>query len=35
MTEPVTEFDGRFSDPAASATPWQVAEETLRQAELF
>lgn len=32
---PVTEFDGRFSDPSARATPWPDARRVLRDAELY
>jgi nitroimidazol reductase NimA-like FMN-containing flavoprotein (pyridoxamine 5'-phosphate oxidase superfamily) len=34
-TEPVTELDARFSDPAATATDWQQARQVLETAELF
>lgn len=34
-TEPVTEFDSRFSDPAASATPWAEVRRMIDEAELF
>ncbi len=33
--EPITHFDGRFSDPAAEATPWTGAEAALASAELY
>ena len=33
--EPTTKFDSRFSDPAASATPWADAEAALTAAELY
>ena len=32
---PTTRFDGRFSDPAAQATPWEDAARILEQAELY
>ncbi|QFG25163.1 pyridoxamine 5'-phosphate oxidase family protein [Actinomadura sp. WMMB 499] len=36
MTDaPATEFDGRFSDPAARATPWPEARRVLEDAELY
>jgi general stress protein 26 len=34
-TEPNARFDSRFSDPAASATPWSDAVKALEQAELY
>jgi nitroimidazol reductase NimA-like FMN-containing flavoprotein (pyridoxamine 5'-phosphate oxidase superfamily) len=34
-TEPTVRFDDRFSDPAASATPWAEAERVLEEAELY
>ncbi|MGH8826540.1 MAG: pyridoxamine 5'-phosphate oxidase family protein [Jiangellaceae bacterium] len=33
--DPIVEFDGRFSDPQAEATPWEAAERVLAQAELY
>ena len=33
--EPIAELDARFSDPAASPTPWADVEAVLRTAELF
>ena len=33
--EPVAELDARFSDPAASATPWAEVRALLEAAELF
>ena len=35
MTEPVTELDARFSDPAAVAVDWDQTRRTLEDAELF
>ena len=35
MTGPATRFDGRFSDPAAEATPWEEARAALERAELY
>ena len=35
MSEPAARFDGRFSDPAAEATPWTGAEAALASAELY
>ena len=32
---PTTKFDGRFSDPAAGATPWEDAAQVLERAELY
>jgi hypothetical protein len=32
---PATEFDSRFSDPKAEATPWDVAGRVLQEAELY
>src|SRR5262245_29615689 len=32
---PVTELDGRFSDPDAVATPWEDVERAIAEAELF
>ena len=34
-TDPVTELDTRFSDPAAVAMPWEDVRRTIDQAELF
>jgi general stress protein 26 len=34
-TEPTAHFDSRFSDPAASATPWADVIKALEQAELY
>ncbi len=34
-TEPVVEFDSRFSDPGASATPWAEVRRMIDGAELF
>lgn len=34
-SDPVTDFDGRFSEPGASATPWSEAREVLAGAEIF
>ena len=34
MSDPVTEIDGRFSDPGASATTWDAARGALESAEL-
>lgn len=34
-SEPVTEFDGSFSEPGASATPWGEARDVLQRAEIF
>lgn len=33
--DPVTEFDGAFSDPGTVATPWAEAEEVLGTARIF
>jgi pyridoxine/pyridoxamine 5'-phosphate oxidase len=33
--EPVTEFDGRYSAPAAQATPWETARARLADAPLY
>ncbi|MBE1534528.1 pyridoxamine 5'-phosphate oxidase family protein [Actinomadura algeriensis] len=33
--DPVTEFDARFSDPSARATPWPDTLRVLRDAELY
>jgi nitroimidazol reductase NimA-like FMN-containing flavoprotein (pyridoxamine 5'-phosphate oxidase superfamily) len=35
MTQPVTELDARFSDPAAVAIDWDQTRRTLEDAELF
>lgn len=35
MSEPTAEFDQRFSDPDASATPWAEVRRVLVDAELF
>ncbi len=35
MTQPVTELDARFSDPAAVAADWGQTRRTLEDAELF
>src|SRR6266542_6747729 len=35
MTTPVTSLDQRFSDPAATATSWDVTREALESAGLF
>lgn len=35
LTDPVTELDARFSDPAAVATPWEDVRRTIDEAELF
>ena len=35
MTQPVTELDARFSDPAAVAADWDQPRRTLEDAELF
>jgi general stress protein 26 len=32
---PTTKFDGRFSNPAAEATPWEDAARILERAELY
>jgi general stress protein 26 len=32
---PETRFDGSFSHPEASATPWEATEKALREAELY
>jgi general stress protein 26 len=34
-TDPTTEFDSRFSDPEAGATPWSDAAHLLEHAELY
>jgi len=34
-SDPTTEFDGRFSDPAAGPTPWPDTARVLEQAELY
>lgn len=34
-TNPTTEFDSRFSDPAAGPTPWPDVAQVLEQAELY
>ncbi len=34
MTEPVTTLDPRYSDPSASATPWETTRRQLEEAEL-
>ena len=33
--EPRTEFDGRFSEPDATARPWSDVDEVLRTSEMF
>ena len=35
MHEPVTTLDQRYSDPAATATPWEQTRRALETAELF
>jgi nitroimidazol reductase NimA-like FMN-containing flavoprotein (pyridoxamine 5'-phosphate oxidase superfamily) len=35
MDTPTTSLDGRFSEPAATATPWEEAVRVLETAELF
>jgi nitroimidazol reductase NimA-like FMN-containing flavoprotein (pyridoxamine 5'-phosphate oxidase superfamily) len=35
MSTPVTTFDGRYSDPAATATGWEETRAALEDAELF
>ena len=35
MTQPVTELDARFSDPAAVAADWDQTRRMLEDAELF
>ena len=35
MSAPVTTFDQRYSDPAATATGWKQTREALAEAELF
>ena len=35
MTQPVTELDARFSDPAAVAAAWGQTRRTLEDAVLF
>ena len=35
MTQPVTQLDARFSDPAAVAVDWDQTRRTLEDAELF
>lgn len=35
MTQPMTELDARFSDPAAVAVDWDQTRRTLEDAELF
>ena len=34
-SEPTVQFDSRFSDPAAEATPWPEAAAVLERAELY
>jgi nitroimidazol reductase NimA-like FMN-containing flavoprotein (pyridoxamine 5'-phosphate oxidase superfamily) len=34
MNDPVTHFDGRFSDPSAQATPWAATLRALETAQL-
>jgi general stress protein 26 len=34
-TDPITQFDSRFSDPAADPTPWTEAARLLERAELY
>jgi general stress protein 26 len=33
--QPTAQFDQRFSEPSASATPWEEVERTLAEAELY
>jgi hypothetical protein len=35
MHEPVTTLDQRYSDPTATATPWETTRHVLETAELF
>jgi len=35
MPAPVTTFDQRYSDPAATATGWEETRRALEEAELF
>jgi nitroimidazol reductase NimA-like FMN-containing flavoprotein (pyridoxamine 5'-phosphate oxidase superfamily) len=35
ISEPTTELDPRFSDPAAAPTPWQQVRTVIEEAELF
>jgi nitroimidazol reductase NimA-like FMN-containing flavoprotein (pyridoxamine 5'-phosphate oxidase superfamily) len=35
MSTPVTTFDGRYSDPKATATGWEETRKALEEAELF
>ena len=35
MSEPITTFDQRYSDPDAVATPWEETRRVLETAELF
>ena len=35
QTDPTTDFDSRFSDPAAGPTPWPDVAAALEQAELY
>jgi nitroimidazol reductase NimA-like FMN-containing flavoprotein (pyridoxamine 5'-phosphate oxidase superfamily) len=35
MLAPVTTFDGRYSDPTATPTPWEETRKALETAELF
>lgn len=35
QTDPKADFDQRFSDPEAQATPWQDAARVLEEAELY
>jgi hypothetical protein len=34
MNDPVTQFDGRFSEPGAQATPWPTTRQALETAQL-
>jgi nitroimidazol reductase NimA-like FMN-containing flavoprotein (pyridoxamine 5'-phosphate oxidase superfamily) len=34
MNDPVTQFDGRFSEPGAQATPWATTRQALETAQL-
>ena len=35
MTTPTTEFDGRFSEPDATAVPWTDVDQILLESEMF
>ncbi|GLZ01444.1 pyridoxamine 5'-phosphate oxidase family protein [Actinoplanes sp. NBRC 103695] len=35
MTTPTTEFDGRFSEPHATAVPWAEVDKILFESEMF